>query len=59
MKRSISKLTALATALLFGVLMASACEGPAGPAGVDGEDGADGLDGLDGKTPTRTVHSAT
>jgi len=48
MRRSLSKLTALATAVLFGVLMVSACEGPQGPAGQDGVDGVDGVDGTNG-----------
>jgi hypothetical protein len=47
MRRSLSKLTALATALLFGVFMA-ACEGSQGPAGEDGADGVDGTNGVDG-----------
>jgi len=49
MRRSLSKLTALATATLFGVLVVVACEGPAGPAGADGEDGTAGVDGVDGQ----------
>jgi cytochrome c553 len=48
MRRSHSKLTALATALLFGVFMA-ACEGAQGPAGEDGTDGTDGVAGTDGQ----------
>jgi hypothetical protein len=47
MRRSLSKLTALATALLFGVFMA-ACEGAQGPAGEDGADGTNGTNGVDG-----------
>jgi hypothetical protein len=46
MKRSISRLTYLAGALLmFGLI---ACEGPEGPPGADGMDGADGTNGVDG-----------
>jgi hypothetical protein len=48
MRRSLSKLTALATAVLFGVLMVSACEGPQGPAGQDGVDGTNGTNGTNG-----------
>lgn len=59
MRRSLSKLTALATAVLFGVLMVSACEGPQGPAGQDGVDGVDGTNGAPGQDGVDANESCT